>query len=105
MNNEKIYIIAIDGPAGSGKGTVAKEISKKLHYHYLDSGAIYRIIALACLKQDINFKDNQELIKLLQKTYISFKQGDSFSTSKMFQMKLEMSKLERLLLKLRKTLI
>lgn len=78
MDNEKIYIIAIDGPAGSGKGTVAKEISKKLHYHYLDSGAIYRIIALACLKQDINFKDNQELIKLLQKTYISFKQGDSF---------------------------
>lgn len=48
MNNKGVYIIAIDGPAGSGKGTVAKEISKKLNYNYLDSGAIYRIIALAC---------------------------------------------------------
>ena len=39
------FLIAIDGPAGSGKGTVAKILSQKLDLNYLDSGAIYRLIA------------------------------------------------------------
>jgi cytidylate kinase len=51
LNKEQYpLIIAIDGPAGSGKGTVAKKLSAKLNYHYLDSGAIYRVIAYAAKK-------------------------------------------------------
>ncbi|MBT7407744.1 MAG: (d)CMP kinase [Nitrosomonadales bacterium] len=42
----KPFIVTIDGPAGSGKGTISKLVSKKLGFHYLDSGAIYRVIAI-----------------------------------------------------------
>jgi cytidylate kinase len=45
------YLLAIDGPAGSGKGTVAKLLSKKLNLNYLDSGAIYRLIALSAMEK------------------------------------------------------
>lgn len=82
MNNKGVYIIAIDGPAGSGKGTVAKEISKKLNYNYLDSGAIYRIIALACLKKNIDYKQNHFLEDLIINTKISFEKEIAFLNGK-----------------------
>ena len=82
MNNKGVYIIAIDGPAGSGKGTVAKEISKKLNYNYLDSGAIYRIIALACLKKNIDYKQNHFLEDLIINTKISFEKEIAFLNDK-----------------------
>lgn len=46
----KNYSIAIDGPAGSGKSTVAKQIAKKLNLLYIDTGAMYRAVGLYCLK-------------------------------------------------------
>ena len=46
MNNSSIPVIAIDGPSASGKGTVAQLVADKLGYHYLDSGALYRICLL-----------------------------------------------------------
>ena len=48
------YLLAIDGPAGSGKGTIAKIISKKLNLNYLDSGAVYRVLALAIINENID---------------------------------------------------
>ena len=48
-----IPIIAIDGPSASGKGTVAKLVSEKLGFHYLDSGSIYRTIAYAGKQQNV----------------------------------------------------
>ena len=42
-------VIAIDGPSASGKGTVAQEVARQLGFHYLDSGALYRLVALAAL--------------------------------------------------------
>ena len=46
--------IAIDGPAGAGKSTVAKAIAKKLHINYMDTGAMYRAVAYGLLKKGVN---------------------------------------------------
>ena len=76
MDNKNIQIIAIDGPASSGKGTVAKKLSRQLNYHYLDSGAIYRIIALACIKKNVAIEKNGALSQLIQKVSVYF-DGDN----------------------------
>lgn len=52
-------IVTIDGPAGAGKSSVARELAKRLGYQFLDTGAMYRAIAYACLKADVNF-DNDD---------------------------------------------
>ena len=78
MVNKNIQIIAIDGPAGSGKGTVAKKLSRQLNYHYLDSGAIYRIIALACIKKNVAIEKNGALSQLIQKVSVYFDGDNSF---------------------------
>jgi cytidylate kinase len=71
--NKKIpLVIAIDGPAGSGKGTVAKKLAAKLNYHYLDSGAIYRVIAYAAKKNNIKSGSVNELIDLVKQSKIKF---------------------------------
>ncbi len=76
MNKEPYpLIIAIDGPAGSGKGTVAKKLSAKLNYHYLDSGAIYRVIAYAAKKNNIKSESVSELIDLVGNSKIKFSEG------------------------------
>lgn len=54
---ENPLAIAIDGPAGSGKSTVAKIIAKELNFTYIDTGAMFRAIAYYCLKNNIDFKD------------------------------------------------
>ncbi len=60
--------IAIDGPAGAGKSTIAKLIADKLDIIYLDTGAMYRAIALKCLENDIDFEDKKSISKLLDNT-------------------------------------
>jgi CMP/dCMP kinase len=50
-------VIAIDGPSASGKGTVAQKVAQKLGFHYLDSGALYRIVAYSCQQQGIAWDD------------------------------------------------
>ena len=74
-------LIAIDGPAGSGKGTIAKIISKKLNLNYLDSGAIYRLIAYAAIREKINFNDIESLLILLKKIDIDFDEDQIFVDS------------------------
>ena len=78
-------LIAIDGPAGSGKGTIAKIVSKKLNLNYLDSGAIYRLIAYAAIREKINLNDIESLLILLKKIDIDFDEGqislDSFDVT------------------------
>lgn len=65
-------IIAIDGPAGSGKSSTAKEVAKRLNITYLDTGAMYRVVTLAALRRGISSKDNSELKKMLDELKISF---------------------------------
>lgn len=66
-------IIAIDGPAGSGKGAIAKKIDKELGFTRIDTGAMYRCIALKMLRNNINLEDMQSIEHLLNNTNIELK--------------------------------
>lgn len=68
-------IITIDGPAGAGKSTVSKILARQLHYIYLDTGAMYRVVALLAQRQKIDFKDDRALEKLCGQLVIDF-QGE-----------------------------
>ncbi len=59
-----IPVIAIDGPSGSGKGTISQLLAQKLGWHFLDSGALYRVLALAAQQQTISM-DNPDALELL----------------------------------------
>ena len=66
----KKYVIAIDGPAASGKSTTAKLLAKKMKYIYLDSGAMYRACALMSLQKGIDLQDETALAKMLEEIQI-----------------------------------
>ena len=68
-------IISIDGPAGSGKSTAARKLAAKLGIPYLDTGAMYRAIALAALESAIRFKDEAALIEVARRAEISLDCG------------------------------
>ncbi|MCA5012860.1 MULTISPECIES: (d)CMP kinase [unclassified Enterococcus] len=68
--------IAIDGPASSGKSTVAKILAKKLNYIYCDTGAMYRALTYLAIQKNIDFEDETGLVKLCLEHTISFKQTD-----------------------------
>ncbi len=66
-------VIAIDGPAGSGKGTVAKILAKDCNLMYIDTGAMYRAIAYLTLKNNIDITDEENIVKLANNSKIEFK--------------------------------
>ena len=63
-------IVAIDGPAGAGKSTVAKRLAKELGYTYMDTGAMYRAFAWRVMEQGMDLSDKRELRRVLQQTNI-----------------------------------
>ena len=63
------FIVAIDGPAGCGKGAVAKALSKKTGFVNIDTGAMYRCVTLACLKKDIFPENTLEIEKVLDSVF------------------------------------
>lgn len=65
-------VIAIDGPSASGKGTVAAEVARRLGFHYLDSGALYRLVALAALHSDVSLSDEERLAALAADLWARF---------------------------------
>lgn len=65
-------VIAIDGPSASGKGTIASLLAKKIGFNYLDSGAIYRICALATQNKDISWDDETALVNEIKEIDIQF---------------------------------
>lgn len=69
-------IIAIDGPAGSGKSTTAKLVAQKLGFLYLDTGAMYRAITLKALEYEVDVNDEEELKKLTENSSIAFENKD-----------------------------
>ena len=66
-------IIAIDGPAGAGKSTIAKLLAKQLGFLYIDTGAMYRALTLKAIEEKIDAKDTKRLIQLTQNTNIDLK--------------------------------
>ncbi|MCL4409605.1 MAG: (d)CMP kinase, partial [Gammaproteobacteria bacterium] len=65
-------VITIDGPSGSGKGTVSRLLSEKLGWHLLDSGAIYRVLAIAAAHHDFGPEDEESLIALATDLDVEF---------------------------------
>jgi cytidylate kinase len=63
--------IAIDGPAGSGKSSVAKSVAKKIDFVYVDTGSMYRAMALKALNNNVNIDDDDEVKKLISETSFS----------------------------------
>lgn len=72
-------VIAIDGPSGSGKTTIAKLIAEELGFNYLDTGALYRAVAMALIKNMIKPEDTDDkLSDILKKTLVTFNNGKVF---------------------------
>jgi CMP/dCMP kinase len=69
-------VITIDGPSASGKGTIAKRVAQALRWHYLESGALYRLVALLALRQDLH--DEAALAKAAEHMDVMFQSDEIF---------------------------
>ncbi|MFZ5943468.1 MAG: (d)CMP kinase [Bacillota bacterium] len=76
--------IAIDGPAGAGKSSVAKILAEKLGYIYIDTGAMYRAITYKIIKEKINLHNNSQIKDLINQTIIEFNNSHGFSNQRIF---------------------
>ena len=74
MTNQ-VPVIAIDGPSASGKGTVAERVAAALGFHYLDSGALYRLATLNALRRQVPLDDTEALATATRELEISFRDG------------------------------
>jgi cytidylate kinase len=72
MDAALIPVIAIDGPSASGKGTIAAIVAQRLGFHYLDSGALYRIVGLVAGEQVINLENDSEVSRIALNLNIKF---------------------------------
>jgi cytidylate kinase len=70
-----VPVIAIDGPSASGKGTIAGKVAKRLGFHYLESGALYRLVALVSLRADT--MDESRLASLAESMDVVFQDGET----------------------------
>lgn len=68
----EVPVLTIDGPSGSGKGTLAQRMAAKLGWHYLDSGALYRVLAQAALQADIDLADESALATIAANLPVTF---------------------------------
>jgi CMP/dCMP kinase len=71
-----IPVLTIDGPSGAGKGTVSRSVAKKLGWNYLDSGSIYRSLAIALLQKDIDLANVKEILAIAQAMDLTFQCDD-----------------------------
>jgi cytidylate kinase len=78
MKNHAVPVIAIDGPSASGKGTIAQAVARKLGFHYLDSGALYRLAALAAIKEAIRLDDEAALARRAASLNVRFEGGEIY---------------------------
>ncbi|MBC54464.1 MAG: cytidylate kinase [Gammaproteobacteria bacterium] len=75
LKRDDVPVLAIDGPGGAGKGTVSRLLAAALGWHYLDSGALYRILALAASRRDIELEDEVRVAALAPDLNIRFGTG------------------------------
>ena len=75
MNGERKLIVAIDGPAGVGKSTTSRMVARELNIPHIDTGAMYRALGLAALREEVNTHDETALEELAERTQIDFVPG------------------------------
>lgn len=73
MDKQYIPVITLDGPSASGKGTIARLVAQTLGFHYLDSGALYRLVALAAMKRNIEAGDEGRVVDIARHLDASFR--------------------------------
>lgn len=73
----KTFSIAIDGPAGAGKSTIAKKIAHDLNCIYIDTGAMYRSVGYYCIKNGINYEDEKSVCEVLSQMNIELKTSET----------------------------
>jgi cytidylate kinase len=67
-----VKVITVDGPSGSGKGTVSRILAKQLGYHYLDSGALYRLLGMVVVRHDIKIESTGDLAQIAKNMDVCF---------------------------------
>jgi CMP/dCMP kinase len=77
----KIPVVAVDGPSGSGKGTVGQLLAGRLGWHYLDSGALYRVVGLAALQAGVDLDDVERLAAAARELDVKFRSGANGSVA------------------------
>jgi cytidylate kinase len=75
---DAVPVIAIDGPSASGKGTVASGVARALGFHYLDSGALYRLATLAALRGKVDLEDEAALAEATERMRVEFRAGSTW---------------------------
>jgi CMP/dCMP kinase len=75
---KKGFSIAIDGPVASGKGTIARVLANNLKGSNIDTGAMYRSVALMCINNNLDINKEEDVVKVLPKTTIEFENGEVF---------------------------
>jgi cytidylate kinase len=73
--NQPSPVLTIDGPSGAGKGTVSRIVARRLGWHYLDSGALYRAVGVAASWADIDTSDPSALVRCTFDTHVRFVEG------------------------------
>lgn len=76
MTDSNVPVIAVDGPGGAGKGTVTQMLARKLGWHLLDSGALYRLTALAASRQEVSLENESALVAVAAALDVAFEPGE-----------------------------
>ena len=79
---DALPVITIDGPSGSGKGTVTQRVAAQLGWRVLDSGALYRLVGFAVDQRAIGFEDENKISKIAEELDVEFKDGKIFLDSR-----------------------
>ena len=79
VSSKDAYIVTIDGPGGCGKGSLASSIAGTLGFHLLDSGAIYRLLALKATRLGVDLNDEELLLEILKDFNIRFEAGEELA--------------------------
>jgi cytidylate kinase len=72
MPDQSMPVITVDGPGGSGKGTIAMRVAEKLGWHFLDSGALYRLVAVAAMDREVPATDEEALGQVARSLDVTF---------------------------------